>query len=450
MKQQTANNVKVLLAVITAVVFFTACNKKFDEPPGFIDPNVTANMTIAQLKALYTGSAIVKVTDDKIIEGVVVADDKSGNFYKSIVIQDASGGVQVLLGGTNLYTSYPIGRKLYIKCKDLYIGEYNNLIQLGGFIDSTDPVRPALGDLPVNLFDKHILKGQSGNPITPIDVSIDQLNDSYQNMLIRIDSCEFRTSDTARTYADAVNLLSANRTIRDIFNRTIIVRSSGYANFAPLLTPKGSGSVTAIYTIFGSTKQLVIRDENDVKMTNPRLPGLITLFNQDFETVATSAAISLTGWKNAAEVGGRSYTGQSFSSNKYAQITAFSSNQAAVTSWLVTPGINLGATTGEVFTFRSKDGFNNGAVLKAYISTNYDGVSNTPWTATWTELSCTIASGSTSGFASSFTNSGNINLAGYNGVVYIAFKYTGADPAGTGSDQTTTFQVDDVRVTGFQ
>src|SRR5687767_11019817 len=132
MQNKTLHMLRSLLALVTAGLFLASCNKKFDEPPAFIEPNITANTTIKQLKAMHTIGAIEKISQDLVIAGVVVADDRSGNFYKSIAIQDETGGITVRLDGTNLYTTYPVGRKVYIKLNGLYVGDYNRLIQIGG------------------------------------------------------------------------------------------------------------------------------------------------------------------------------------------------------------------------------------------------------------------------------------------------------------------------------
>jgi len=117
-----------------------------------------------------------------------------------------------------------------------------------------------------------------------------------------------------------------------------------------------------------------------------------------------------------------------------------------VKSWLVTPAIDLTGHTNGVLSFDNSDGYDNGATLKVFISTNYDGVSSTPWTATWTQLPATISSGHTSSYGA-LISSGNIDLSAYSGKIYIAFVYEGADPTGTTSDKTTTFDIDNLKVT---
>jgi hypothetical protein len=53
---------------------------------------------------------------------------------------------------------------------------------------------------------------------------------------------------------------------------------------------------------------------------------------------------------------------------------------------------------------------------------------------------------SVSGY-SSFVSSGQVDLSAFNGnTIYIAWVYKGADPTGSASDKTTTWEVDNVIV----
>jgi hypothetical protein len=259
-----------LLTLALLLTGMSSCLKeKYDAPPtGGKDPDIEVNMTIAGLKAMYTGTAM-PITGDYVIRGVVTADDKSGNFYKTIVIQDSTGGISVRLDGTSLYTEYPIGRRVFIKCKGLWLGAYANLIQLGGYLNAEGD----LDEIPSAIFDKHILKGVYGLPVVPTVVSINSLNDTYQNMLIELDNVEFQTADAGKPYADAVNKYSLNRTVKNCTGGTILVRTSGYAQFASEVTPSGNGKLLAIYTVYNSTPQLVLRDPSDLDMDSTRCGG---------------------------------------------------------------------------------------------------------------------------------------------------------------------------------
>ena len=75
----------ISLAIVAASVTIS-CNKKFDEPPAYVPPDLTPTLTIAQLKAMHVTGSSETITTGDIIEGVVVANDSSGNFYKQIII----------------------------------------------------------------------------------------------------------------------------------------------------------------------------------------------------------------------------------------------------------------------------------------------------------------------------------------------------------------------------
>ncbi|NNM15333.1 MAG: hypothetical protein HKO56_01645, partial [Bacteroidia bacterium] len=104
-------------------------------------------------------------------------------------------------------------------------------------------------------------------------VTIPMLNDSYQNMLIRLDSVEFDDGDMGQTYADAINLSTLNRTIVDCNDEEILLRTSGFTTFAGELTPKGRGHIEAVYSVFGSDKQLYLNDLSDLSMPAIRCDG---------------------------------------------------------------------------------------------------------------------------------------------------------------------------------
>src|SRR4051794_6671181 len=93
------------ILIITTSLLIVSCNKTFDEPPIYEPPVITPDLTIADLKAMHTYGQFEQVTEDKTIGGVVIADDRSGQFYKTIVIQDETGGISVSLDAYDLYTS---------------------------------------------------------------------------------------------------------------------------------------------------------------------------------------------------------------------------------------------------------------------------------------------------------------------------------------------------------
>lgn len=276
-----------LFFLLVFSVSFNACKKGFDTPGNTGDPGVVATISIKDLKSRYTSGTAVAVTDDQVIEGVVICDDKSGNYYQQIAIQDATGGILLRLGSANLYNYYPVGRKIFVKLKGLYLGQYNGTLQLGAGIDSAYISQGGVTLLAFNLFNQHIIKGPLNQPITPVVVTASQLTtslqDKYVSTLIRMEDVEFAATDTGKSYADLGQ--SGNRIVQACAapgSNRITLRTSNYSNFAEVKVPAGNGGIVGVYSYFGSTKQLTIRDTSDVRFTNSRCgSGPTTLMNID-------------------------------------------------------------------------------------------------------------------------------------------------------------------------
>lgn len=286
-------------SALCKLLFFTlvlliACNRIFDAPPVNTDPEIPVNMTIAALKERYQGYGIFqKIYDDITIAGVVTANDRSGNFYKQVVIQDETAAIPVLLDGNSIYTSYPVGRRVFIKLKGMMLGDYGGTIQLG-----LDSVRDGdylnLGRIPVVQFDQFIVKGSFGNTVVPKVISpadlTTNIKDPLQSMLVELEGFQFAARDTSKTFADPEKKVSAvNVTLSNCEQQSIVLRNSSYASFAALKIPGGNGTITGIYSIFNATQQLFIRDTGDVQFLQPRcgqgpaVPITITQLRQQYK-----------------------------------------------------------------------------------------------------------------------------------------------------------------------
>lgn len=282
-------------------VFVSSCERKYTDPPPTGPADLVANTTIAALKARLTSTGTtVAITDDVIIEGIVNMDDRSGNFYQQIAIQDATGGILLRIAGNNHFNNYPVGRKIYVKAKGLYLGEYGRQVQLGGGVDAGGS---GVTLLAYNLQDQHIIKGPLNQPLVPQVVTVAQLGtslqDPYVNTLVKLQGFEFASGELNKNYAD--DNQSGNRIIQSCVNPTsnrLTLRTSNYANFATLPVPQGNGDIIGLYSIFNSTKQFTIRDTSDVMFYGPRCPtagggGQISLgatspFLLNFDAIGTS------------------------------------------------------------------------------------------------------------------------------------------------------------------
>lgn len=257
--------------LILAVVFvISGCRKKFDEPPVAELPLLEANATVADLLAKrdLTTNIPAEITTDLVIKGVVVADDRSGNFYKQIVVQDSTGGINISIDAFNLYNNFPVGREVWIRCKGLYVWNNNDLPSMGISQD------PSLSRIPEALLSEYLVGGARDQAIPLKARTFATLVDTDLNTLVTFDEVQFDGADAGATYANPITQFSENRKIVGCNQfGEIILRSSGYSDFAGAVTPKGSGKITAVYTIYNGTQQLVIRDLEDVQMDKARCGG---------------------------------------------------------------------------------------------------------------------------------------------------------------------------------
>ncbi len=219
---------------------------------------------------MHTTGSYETISTDDIIEGIIIANDSSGNFYKQIIIEDSTAGIAINIDDYNLYTSYPVGRNVFIKLNGLILYDDNRLIAIGAGRDANNNINAIAAPLK----NQYVIKGVNNVPALPKIVDVSDLNDGYQNMLIQLTNMEFSEPDTSKTYADtSASQNTVNFILKNCSNKTITLRNSGFANFAGANVPNGNGSITCIYSIYNTSKQILIRDTGDVQFNGTRCNG---------------------------------------------------------------------------------------------------------------------------------------------------------------------------------
>lgn len=431
----------------------TGCADNNETPPTEVPFKAGTVVTVQLVKTLYASQLAiddyklripVEISEDWTISGIITASDKKdGNLYKEAFIQDATGGIRLLFDSTSgLY----IGDSVIVNLKGLFIGDYGDFWQVGG-----EPYTDDGGSIRVSgmNMDKQILKKSVGNPTFPDTVTITAAKSSqYLGKLVTLKDIQFTDDEIGKPYADYAEdpPASANRYIMDCNKKKILVRTSGYASFASETITDLKGTITGIITIFGSDYQLIIRDFKEVKLTdercNPGVPDLgppVETLNQNFQSFANNAAVSITGWQNIAQYGDRNWQAKYFSGNTYAQATGYYSGLSNMVTWLITQPVTI--STQKVLSFQTAKAYwtHTGTHIpfQVYYSTNYTGKNLV--TAVWVPLNATLAGKNDAD--NTFISSGNINQPVENGKsCVIAFKYTGSDT------ESTSYRIDNISV----
>jgi len=282
-------NIKILLSIfLLSGIIMTSCVKDEIDKPYTPDPcarvsglTPTDGLTVAKLKELYPNFEVIDAAGEVrkfpdslnyVFEGTVISSDEEGNFYKEIYVQDATGGLKISTEAKNTYETYKIGQVVHISFSGLTVhyqqGDYQSSIIEVGLGSYDDKYGKKIGRIPSNSLKNYVKKSSCPQSVNPILVKLDALSDDYIGRLVKIEDVEIIASEMDSTYA--ITNKSTNRHLEDCNGNGILLRNSGYANFAKVKMPQQKGAINAIFTKYGSTYQLVIRDTTDLDFTLDR------------------------------------------------------------------------------------------------------------------------------------------------------------------------------------
>ena len=263
-----------------SLVMATSCMNDFDEPtfeqPPFGNNEIgEATHTIAQLKAQFatiiSGNSVQEVIDDIIIEGVVVANDETGNVYKQFIINDETGAIIIGVNDVGLYAMVPIGQRVRINCKGLHIGGYGKMAQIGGLYNGK------VGRMNKSVYPKHVrlIGSPDLNQAEMQPQVIDEsffTNENKNNLakFVRLENVTITEANGTELWAPEEKKNSSNVVERNIKmgNTKVVLRMSTYADFANEAIPTGSLNINGVMTRYNDYWQFVISSTNDIEQVN--------------------------------------------------------------------------------------------------------------------------------------------------------------------------------------
>lgn len=229
-----------------------------------------------------------------VIEGYVTSSDSTGNFYEVFTIQDATGGIDVKVNTSDLYTIYRLkpGQKVKIKLNSLYFSYYRGTYQIGASI--VEMGVPKLVGIPPALLPTFVERTGKRESLKPDTIRIDSINQRpsyalrYSQKLVCIKNVQFKDPNVPFTIPG----VNTNLSLIDNAGNALVLRTSGFSTFARELVPANSGSITGVLSKYDATMQLFIRDLNDIKFTNTRNNITVPTVNK---TIAALKAMCPTG-----------------------------------------------------------------------------------------------------------------------------------------------------------
>ncbi|MBR5465798.1 MAG: hypothetical protein IKU79_00045 [Bacteroidaceae bacterium] len=285
--------IKFLVAILLGALSLTACMNEDWQAPDFGDnppygnneivASLSKKITIADLKNKYANvfsqkSGFQQVTDDLQLHVVVNGNDQGGNIYKQISVQDETGGIIIGINGTDLYAMMPVGQKLVINLKGLYVGTYGSMAQIGSEYNG------GLGRMELATWKKSVrlvgdeVAGLDEND-QPVTIKMNSVVDiipftpasDYNSMIGRIVELNNVTisgegTQTLAPEDGSVRLTSncANRNIIGAGTNNIVLRTSTYSDFATRPIPTGKVKVIGVCTYYNGTWQILMRTNSDL------------------------------------------------------------------------------------------------------------------------------------------------------------------------------------------
>lgn len=173
------NRMKYIAIPVLAAMLAVSCDEfppvNYDEPQPYkvyTDEDFAGSrlVTVRELKAMYNSSP-VNIDENIYIKAQVISSDQSGNLYRTMYIQDATGAIELKMGTRNLYNDYKLGQWLYVKCQDLTLGDYNGMVGIG--YRSHDPKYETAYIENQYIIDTHIFRGETDDPVAPLELTSD-------------------------------------------------------------------------------------------------------------------------------------------------------------------------------------------------------------------------------------------------------------------------------------
>lgn len=448
------------------ILLMVSCNEtdEFVVPmPNDLEPSIEGNLTtIATVKGHYDfeTDVIYNFRDSNAyFSGYVISSDEGGNFYKKLILQDRASnptaGIQILIDDTALFDTYNFGRKVYIKLDGLSLGFSNGVLQLG--IQNRGDIVP----IPQALIDRHVIRSGETVTITPLNLEISEFQEKHKNLFIRLNNVQFdrnliRDDQRFSFSAESIDQFDGERQIESCRDgATTVLSTSTFSDFRSLLLPASIGAIDGVLTrnFYDDFYVIIVNSPEDLNFEGDQrcdpeylncgenaTPGTEDIFQESFETITTVRMLETRGWVNVNVSGGsKRYEPGTQAGNRHVRITAYNTLEVPLEAWLVTPAIDISKVIAPVLSLDLRSSFDNATILRVYATSNFTG---NPQTTNWELLDVVIPVGPSNQNATTFTRS-HIDLSCLSEMIHIGFRYLGSAP-----DKSTTYDIDNVRVTG--
>ena len=223
----------------------------------------SGRISIAYLRSLCTDRRVA-ITTPLIIEGRITANDHYGEWNRSLVVADPSGGIEVLLDAPGLYRRYAVGTPVRIFCEGLCLGEYGGMIRLG----TADAAGEGAAALPEEAFDRHIrrLADEDAEPVLPREMTLAACTPDLAGSFVRLHGVSFVPEEQGLkwcdTHPETALPTATTRHLCDEAGNRLAVYTLGSCLYGSETLPEGSGTVCGILNRFNGRLELRVTNRD--------------------------------------------------------------------------------------------------------------------------------------------------------------------------------------------
>lgn len=229
--------------MILALLMAVGC-RSFDEP----SPEEKARSVNISLQSLseMVGEKSLVIDQPIIAGGYVISSDEESNFYKSLVIDDGTAAIEIMVGVHDSFNIYPLGYYLTIALQGCGIGRHYGVLQVGR-APKEYSYYPAEYFSSRVVLDKHVTLYDDCQDVEPQIFNVSALDKSMCGRLVKVEVLQL----VSEKYPEAWQVNKDGKWrgynfFEDAEGEVIVVYTSDYASYGDHAIPSGPLVITGI------------------------------------------------------------------------------------------------------------------------------------------------------------------------------------------------------------
>lgn len=222
--------IRNILYIILCFVL-VSCYNVADKP--HICPDLpTPTITVAELKTRIVGTHPHEIEHDVVVVGRVVSSDAEENFYRSMVVDDGTGAIEVMMGISPLAADYPEGLMVALCLEGCYVS-YQRGVATAGTLAPTYESYDVGYLASRETIDRVVVRGGDVEVLEPRTMGIAELQRDDCGRLVRIDGLHLVDASSVGDDETIYDAQWAGYSLfKDGAGDSIAVYTRNYARFA--------------------------------------------------------------------------------------------------------------------------------------------------------------------------------------------------------------------------